>query len=95
MVIPFIQCMVGRRTQTRVRPPGDAWMEETPILTEDIPVGIVLEGVDIIGESLVKKKKCTTGACRCVHGGYRQPKREGGGKCMIRTCGQSRGEIQQ
>lgn len=61
MVIPFIQCMVGRRIQTRVRPPGDAWMEETPILTEDIPVGIVLEGVDIIGESLVKKKNARLG----------------------------------
>ena len=54
MAVLFIQCMVGRRIQTRLRPPGDTWMEEAPILTGDLPVGIVQEGVDIIGETLVK-----------------------------------------
>lgn len=91
MVVPFLQCMVGRRFQTKVRPPGDAWVEEAPILTEDLPVGILLESVAILGETLVKK--FMTGACRCMGGGYRQPKRESGRKCMNRTCGQdSQGE---
>lgn len=55
MVVPFLQCMVGRRLQTKVRPPGDAWMEEAPILTEGLPIGILLESVAILGETLVKK----------------------------------------